>query len=298
MYGERLKAWGYLIILSTIWGSSYFLIKIGLEDSYGNERMPPHLLGALRISFAFLALTPLLYKSFKKLKKKHVLFVIISGVVGNGLPAFLFAYAETKLDSSITGMLNSLVPIFTVLIATIVFQFKLKWNHIGGLTIGIVGAVMIVYQKLFSTNISIDDTIPILMIFLATFCYALSLNLIKYKLQDLNSMAITSISFAAIGPFCIAYLFTTDFFDRISTQPNFNEGIGIIAILAFVGTAMAVLLFNNMIKISTAVFASSVTYFIPIVAILLGFTLGENVSILQLSGIGVLILGVFLINRK
>ena len=221
--GERLKAWGYLIILSIIWGSSYFLIKIGLEDSYGNERMPPHLLGALRISFAFIALTPLLYKSFKKLKKKHVLFVIISGVVGNGLPAFLFAYAETKLDSSITGMLNSLVPIFTVLIATIVFQFKLKWNHIGGLTIGIVGAVMIVYQKLFSTNISIDDTIPILMIVLATFCYALSLNLIKYKLQDLNSMAITSISFAAIGPFCIAYLFTTDFFDRISTQPNFMK---------------------------------------------------------------------------
>ena len=298
MARERLKAWGYLIILSIIWGSSYFLIKIGLEDSYGNERMPPHLLGALRISFAFIALTPLLYKSFKKLKKKHVLFVIISGVVGNGLPAFLFAYAETNLDSSITGMLNSLVPIFTVLIATIVFQFKLKWNHIGGLTVGIVGAVMIVYQKLFSTNISMDDTIPILMIVLATFCYALSLNLIKYKLHDLNSMAITSISFVAIGPFCIAYLFTTDFFDRISTQPNFTEGIGIIAILAFVGTAIAVLLFNNMIKISTAVFASSVTYFIPIVAILLGFTLGENVSILQLSGIGVLILGVFLINRK
>ena len=298
MSGEKLKAWVSLIILSIIWGSSYFLIKIGLEDSNGNERMPPHLLGALRISFAFIALTPLLYKSFKKLKKKHLPFVIISGVVGNGLPAFLFAYAETKLDSSITGMLNSLVPIFTVLIATIIFQFKLKWNHIGGLTLGIVGAIMIVYQKLFSATLTADDTTPILMVILATFCYALSLNVIKYKLQDLNSMAITSISFASIGPFCLVYLFTTNFFDRIASQPNFIEGIGIVAILAFIGTAMAVLLFNNMIKISTAVFASSVTYFIPIVAILLGFTLGENVSNIQLSGIGVLILGVFLINRK
>ena len=298
MSGERIKAWVYLIILSIIWGSSYFLIKIGLEDSYGNERMPPNLLGALRISFAFIALTPLLYNSFKKLKKKHIPFVIISGVLGNGLPAFLFAYAETKLDSSITGMLNSLVPIFTVLIATIFFQFKLKWNHIGGLTLGIVGAIMIVYQKLFSATLTADDTTPILMVILATFCYALSLNVIKYKLQDLNSMAITSISFASIGPFCLVYLFTTNFFDRIASQPNFIEGIGIVAILAFIGTAMAVLLFNNMIKISTAVFASSVTYFIPIVAILLGFTLGENVSNIQLSGIGVLILGVFLINRK
>ena len=298
MSGERIKAWVYLIILSIIWGSSYFLIKIGLEDSYGNERMPPNLLGALRISFAFIALTPLLYNSFKKLKKKHIPFVIISGVLGNGLPAFLFAYAETKLDSSITGMLNSLVPIFTVLIATIFFQFKLKWNHIGGLTLGIVGAIMIVYQKLFSATLAADDTIPILMVVMATFCYALSLNVIKYKLQDLNSMAITSISFAAIGPFCIVYLFITNFFDRIVSQPNFIEGIGIVGILAFIGTAMAVLLFNKMIKISTAVFASSVTYFIPIIAILLGLTLGENVSILQLSGIGVLILGVFLINRK
>ena len=298
MSANKIKAWAYLIILSIVWGSSYFLIKIGLEDSSGNERMPPEMLGALRISFAFLALTPLLYKSIKRLKKKHILFVIISGVVGSGLPAFLFAYAETKLDSSITGMLNSLVPIFTVLIATIVFKFKLKWNHIAGLIVGILGAFMIVYQKLFSTNLSSNDTIPILTVVLATFCYALSLNLIKYKLKDLNAMAITSISFAAIGPFCIVYLFTTNFFDRIVSQPNFIEGIGIVGILAFIGTAMAVLLFNNMIKISTAIFASSITYFIPIVAILLGLTLGENISILQLSGIGVLILGVFLINRK
>jgi len=298
MSGNRLKAWGYLIILSIIWGSSYFLIKIGLEDSDGNERMPPHLLGALRMSFAFLALSPLLYKSLKTIKKKHVLFVIISGVFGNGLPAFLFAYAETKLNSSITGMLNSLVPLLTILIATLVFKFKLKLNHIGGIIIGIIGAVLIVYQELFTTDLTSDDLIPILIVVLATFCYALSLNIIKYKLHDLNSMAITSISFASIGPFCIAYLFTTDFFDRISAQPNFIEGIGIIGILAFIGTALAVLLFNKMIKISTAVFASSVTYFIPIVAILLGFTLGESVSILQLVGIGVLILGVFLINRK
>ena len=208
------------------------------------------------------------------------------------------SYAETKLDSSITGMLNSLVPIFTVLIATTVFQFKLKSYHIGGLSVGVMGAVMIVYQKLFSANLSVEDTIPILLVVLATFCYALSLNVIKYKLEDLDSMAITSISFTSIGPFCIAYLFTTDFFERIGNQQNFIEGIGIVGILAFVGTAMAVLLFNKMIKISTPVFASSVTYFIPIVAILLGFTLGEDVSILQLSGIGVLILGVFLINRK
>jgi drug/metabolite transporter (DMT)-like permease len=295
---ERVKAWIYLIILSIIWGSSYFLIKIGLEDSYGNERMPPNLLGALRISFAFIALTPLLYKSFKKLEKKHIPFVIISGIVGNGLPAFLFAYAETKLDSSITGMLNSLVPIFTVLIATFFFQFKLKWNHVGGLAVGILGAILIVYQKLFSTNLTADDTTPILIVVFATFCYALSLNVIKYKLHDLNSMAITSISFASIGPFCIFYLFTTNFFERIENQPNFIEGIGIVGILAFIGTAIAVLLFNKMIKLSTAVFASSVTYFIPIIAILLGLTLGENVSLLQLSGIGVLILGVFLINRK
>ena len=298
MSAEKLKAWGYLIILSFIWGSSYFLIKIGLEDSAGNERMPPHLLGALRMSFAFLALSPFLYKSLKSIQKKHLPFLIISGVFGNGLPAFLFAYAETKLDSSITGMLNSLVPLFTILIATLIFQFKLKINHVLGIIVGFFGAVLIVYQKLFTSNISSEDLFPILIVISATLCYAISLNIIKYKLQDVKSMAITSISFAAIGPFCIVYLFTTDFFERINSQPNFMGGIGIIAIFAFVGTAFAVLLFNRMIKLSSAVFASSVTYFIPIVAILLGFLIGEQVSVLQTSGILVLIVGVFLINKK
>lgn len=298
MQTNRIKAWSYLIILSIIWGSSYFLIKIALADSDGNERMPPNLLGALRMSFAFMALTPLLFKSFKLVKKKHIPFLFVSGVFGNGLPAFLYAYAETQLDSTIAGMLNSLVPLFTVLIATIVFKFKLKLHHIGGIAVGILGAILIVYQQLFSINLSVEDTGPLLIVVFATVCYATSLNIIKYKLQDLESMAITSISFAMIGPFCIVYLFFTDFFERIQTQPNFIEGIGIVAVLAFFGTAMAVLLFNKMIKISTAVFASSVTYFIPIVAIFLGLSLGENVYPIQVLGVITLILGVFLINKK
>ena len=137
--------WSYLGILSVIWGSSYFLIKKGLISSDGVERMTSNQLGALRISFASLALLPLALKTFKVLDKKNIWFILIAGIAGNGLPAFLFAYAETKLSSSITGMLNSMVPIYTIAIAATFFAFKIKKNHVLGILIGIIGAALIVF---------------------------------------------------------------------------------------------------------------------------------------------------------
>ncbi len=298
MKKEKVKAWIYLVVLSIIWGASYLLIKIALEDRDGNQRLPAEQLGALRMSFAFLALTPFLIKSIKLVKRKHIIFLIMSGVFGNGLPAFLFAYAESRLNSSITGMLNSLVPLFTILIAAIIFKFKIKTNHIIGITIGVGGAVLIVYNKLFGVQFSKEDVPALLMVVAATMCYATSLNVIKYKLGEVDSKAITTISFAFVGPFCMIYLAFTDFFTRLSTQPNIYEGVGAVAVLAVLGTALAVLMFNNMIKLSSAVFASSVTYFIPVVAILLGIFYGEEVSPIQLLGMLTLIVGVLVINRK
>jgi len=164
MLTNRTKAWIYLIILSIIWGSSYILIKIGVVDPMGNERVPPIQLGALRMSIAFLALSPFLFKALKQIKKKHIPFVALSGIFGNGLPAFLYAYAETKLDSTITGMLNSLVPLFVILISVIIFSFKIKLNHILGIVIGIFGGFLIVYDKIFGIAFSADDALPLLQL--------------------------------------------------------------------------------------------------------------------------------------
>lgn len=294
---ETLKSWLLLILLSCVWGSSFVLIKMGLFDAQGNIRLPADQLGALRVTFAFLALTPILIQSVKYLNKKNVVFLIIAGVCGNGLPAFLFAYAETTLNSSITGMLNSLVPLFTIVIGALFFSFQIRKIHILGIGVAIFGTFLIVQEQLTGTVITIEMLLPFLAIVLAAICYATSLNVIKYKLEELKSTAITALSFFMVSPIAIGYLFTSDFATRVQEQENVLPGVGAVLTLAVFGTAAAVLLFNKLIKMSSPIFASSVTYFIPIVAMFIGWLIGESISISQLLGMVVLIIGVLIINK-
>ncbi len=294
---ETLKSWLLLILLSCVWGSSFVLIKIGLFDGNGEVRLPADQLGALRVAFAFLALIPILIGSLKYLNKNNFIFLLIAGICGNGLPAFLFAYAETTLNSSITGMLNSLVPLFTIIIGAIFFSFKIKKIHLIGIAVAVLGTFLIVQEKLVGVTITGAMLLPFLALILATMCYATSLNVIKYKLVEVKSTAITALSFFMISPIAVGYLLSTDFISRIQTQENILPGVGAILVLAIVGTATAVLLFNKLIKMSSPIFASSVTYFIPIVAIIIGWIIGESISLLQLLGMGVLIVGVLIINK-
>lgn len=294
---ETLKSWLLLILLSCVWGSSFILIKIGLFDSEGQVRLPADQLGALRVTFAFLALTPILIKSFSSLNRKNFIFLLIAGICGNGLPAFLFAYAETTLNSSITGMLNSLVPLFTIIIGALFFGFQIRKIHLICIAVAVLGTFLIVQEKLVGVNLTAAMFLPFLALVLATICYATSLNVIKHKLVEVKSTAITALSFFMISPIAIGYLFSTDFISKVETQENILPGIGAVLVLAIFGTATAVLLFNKLIKMSSPIFASSVTYFIPIVAILIGWMIGESISTLQLLGMVFLILGVLIINK-
>ena len=294
---EKLKSWFLLILLSCIWGSSFFLINLGLFDEHHNARLPADELGALRVAIAFLALSPLFIKNIKYLSRTNVIYLAIAGVCGNGLPPFLFAYAETYLNSSIVGMLNSLVPLFTILIGVIFFKFQITRTHLLGIGIAIIGTYLIVKEQFESIAISFDSLKPMLAVTLATVCYATSLNVIKHKLGNLKSTAITSLSFFMIAPFAFGYLAYSPFITRVQTQENVMEGIGAILILAILGTAVAVLLFNKLIKMSSPIFASSVTYFIPIVAIIIGWAIGENITTFQISGMSILIIGVLVINK-
>ena len=161
-----------------------------------------------------------------------------------------------------------------------------------------VGTFLIVREQISLIPIGEQSLfLPLLAVLLATICYAVSLNVIKYKLVEVKSTAITSLSFFMISPFAFLYLYRSDFIERVQYQTNVMEGVGAILLLALVGTAMAVLLFNQLIKISSPVFASSVTYFIPIVAMSIGFFIGESITTTQVIGMFVLIGGVLIINR-
>lgn len=295
---NRNLAWFLLILLSVVWGASYILIRFSLHDFEGNERLKPDQLGAVRMVIASLVLLPFFIKYYKNIKRRHLLPIVISGLCGNGLPAYLYAYAQMSLPSAITGMLNSFVPIFAITISALVFGFRIKWNHLVGIVLGIVGAYVIMYSKLKGVSLTREEIIPFALVLLATLCYAISLNVIKYKLSELRPMTITSAAFLCVGLPSLIYLLSTDIVRQVSSQEHIWEGIGLVSLLAIVGTAVAVYLFNHLIKISSPIFASSVTYFIPVVATILGVMFGESISEYEVMGMLILIVGVLLINRQ
>lgn len=294
---DRKLAWFLLVLLSIVWGGSYILIRMSLFDLDGNQRLRPDQLGAVRMVIASLVMLPFFIKFWRNIQKKHVPYIIMAGFCGNGIPAYLYAYAQTHLESAITGMLNSFVPIFAISIAALIFGFKVKWNHLIGIVLGILGAYILVYSKLKDVELSGKEVIPFVLVVLATLCYAISLNVIKYKLTELRPMTITSAAFLSVGIPSLIYLMSTDVVTQFSAQENVWEGIGWVSLLAVLGTAVAVYLFNHLIKISSPIFASSVTYFIPVVATVFGILYGEEVNVYQLVGMLVLISGVLLINK-
>ena len=292
---SQIKSWVFLIALSIIWGSSFLLIKIALMDEDGNLRLPPETLAALRLSLAFVFLLPLWVYHIRNVKIKDIPYLLIAGFLGNGIPAFLFAYAELELSSSVTGMLNSLVPVFTILIAVLFFKFIWKIKHVFGIITGTIGTSLIIGID-GSQNYLLLPIIPLIMVLLGSLCYAVSLNVIKYKLQHLNPNLITSISFCFVGIPSLLFLWHSNFFSELATGEIEKEGIIAVFILALVGTALAVLIFNRLIKISSPIFASSITYLIPIVAVVFGSIYGEKITFLQLTGLFVLLFGVVIIN--
>lgn len=285
-------SWLHLILLSLIWGSSFVLMKEGLVVFTSDE------VAALRIVIAFLALAPFLIKHYKNINlKKDWLGLLLMGAFGNLIPAFLFTAAETQISSSLTGMLNALTPLFTILLGVLVFKTRIQKFQIAGVAIGLIGAVCL--MGFSEGGGETRNMTYALLVVAATFSYAISVNAIKKYLSHVNSVAASVWAFTIIGPVAIAYLFLrTDFVVHLSSNPNGATALGYISVLAVFGTAVAVILFNNLIKLSGTVFASSCTYLIPIVAIGWGLIYGETVTLIQFLSVGIVILGVWLINKK
>lgn len=282
-------SWVILIILSLVWGSSFILMKRGLEAFDSDE------VAALRISIAFLFLLPFLIKYFKINLKKYFVGLIFMGVFGNLIPAFLFTKAETQISSSLTGMLNALTPLFTIIIGFVWFKEKPGNAKIFGIIIGFIAACgLVVFDKSTQTS---NNELYAFYVLLATVFYALSINGIKKYLSDLDSIKATVWAFSFTGPIALVYLFTNTKFTSHIQLPNAMVSISYISILAIVGSALTVIIYNYLIKTAGAVFASSCTYLIPIVAIGWGLFDGEKVSVLQIICILILILSVYIINK-
>lgn len=288
---EQNRKWIYLIVLSIIWGTSYILIKKGLQG------FTPVQLGSVRIVIAGLFLFLIGFKSLKSISKTEWKWVIISGFIGSFIPVFLFAYAETEIDSSVAAILNSLVPLFTLFVGLFAFGVTFTKNQLIGVLVGLVGAGFLIF---FGKGVNPDQNYWYAgFVIIATICYACNANIIKSKLQQVSPMGIAVGNFAAIIiPALMILPFSGFFSAEVRSGEFFWSSLGYIVVLCAIGTCIAKVMFNRLVQISSAVFSVSVTYLIPIVGIFWGMLDGEQFTLRQLFASLLILVGVYLVNKK
>ena len=292
---KSLLNWILLIVLGIIWGSSFILMKLGMYDSEGKPVFRDDQVASLRMSIAGLVLAPIALRHIRKIGNwKQLLFLGVVGFAGNFIPAFLFTFAETKVSSGYAGMLNSFTPIFALVIGFIFYGDRLTKVQLAGVSIGTIGIVLLTFSggNLDSTG----SLVHIGAIIFATLCYGLSVNVIKNSLQGLRSFEITALSFFLIFWPSILISYFNGSFDTINIHPSASNSLMYIVILSVIGTAFAVYLFNILISRSSILFASSVTYIIPISAVLIGFSFKESINWQQIASMAVILLGVYVAN--
>jgi drug/metabolite transporter (DMT)-like permease len=291
---NSLKNWALLAILTLIWGTSFILIKRGLEVFSPGE------VGAYRMVAAATLLLPLSLPKIKNLSKTQVKNLLLAGLLGSFFPAFLFPLAQTQLSSSLTGVLNALTPLFVVLVGALFFDSKITRRNGLGLMIAFLGVVILVtYKDGGGWDSLAGINVYALFVIGACICYSFNLHVIKTRFTKLKSLEISSVSLLLILPMALIYLFAgTQFSYKLVTHPKAWEALGYLTVLGMVGTGVAMILFNIMIKSASPFFASLVTYTIPIVAIMWGVLDGEVLLLGHYIGIAGVILGVWIGNRR
>ena len=291
MKNKDLLAWSLLILLAIIWGSSPILIKKALV------KLDPFEIGALRLTLASFVLMPFLLKNLREIKRKDYFILFISGIVGNVIPYFLYPIAQTKIDSATSGVLTSLTPFFALIIGVIFYKLKATKNNIIGLIIGFIGTFLLILFSGSSGGFTAD--VFGLFVVAATLLYGINLNLVKYHLNHLKPITITSFSIVSILPITLYILFfLSPFYDHLNDFDFYKVELGYVLILGVLGTSIATIIFYNLIKIKDTVFASMVTYLMPLVAISLGVIDGEKINEVQLFGMALILIGVFINGKK
>lgn len=283
-------AWALLILLTVVWGSSFILIKKGLTIYSASQ------VASIRIISASLFMVPFAFSWIKRIPRKFIGLIFISGLIGSFVPAFLFSTAQTQIDSAVTGMINSLTPVFVLLIGAVFYRQKITILIALGLLFAVTGTILLMF---FSSDVDHKFNLFALFVVAATIMYGVNVNILKFNLSEFNAVAISSISILLIGPLAAIQLFTfSDFAYRLSHHEGAGLALGYLSILGIVGTSLALMLFNILIKRTTPLFSSSVTYLIPIVAVFWGLIDGEKLLFGHYASMCLIIFGVFVANRK
>ena len=285
---HRFLNWTIFILLSFVWGSSFILMKIGMN------RLTPYQVASVRMVSAGIVLLPIAIRRFREIPKKQLGYIILSGLLGSFFPAYLFCIAETKIDSALAGILNALTPICVIIVGLLFFQNRSTRNQVIGVLIGFVGLCL-----LFITKGKIDLTYIsyAVLVVVATISYGLNVNMVNRHLHHIPSLNIAAFAFSFLLIPSLIILIFTGFFNLDLQNTQVLQSVGASALLGITGTAMATILFYILLKRAGTLFASLVTYGIPFVAILWGVLAGEMITGIQIACLLLILAGVYISRR-
>lgn len=280
-----------LLILAFIWGSSFILMKEGLKSFNAFQ------VASYRLSIAGLFFLPVFIKHIKTVDKKDYTILLLSGLTGSGVPAFLFTYAQLHINSSTAGALNALTPFFTLMIGVFFLGMRLQKMKAIGVLIGLIGAICIIIFK--PNGGKMETEMHGFLIMLATFLYGINVNIIKQRLAHYNPWVVAALPIVFMLPATLLILYFSDFFNGFNASEfQHLQSLGAISILGLIGTAISLVLFNRLIQMTNAVFASSVTYLIPVFALLWGILDHEKTGIVQVLGMALILIGIAVIRQS
>jgi drug/metabolite transporter (DMT)-like permease len=288
MQTNTLK-WLFLTVLALIWGSSFILIKKGLVG------LSPMQLGSLRIIFSALFLIIIGFRSITEIKQHQWKYIALTSLFGTFIPAFLFAIAQTQISSSVSSILNSLTPLNTLIIGGLAFGLSFKRTQVFGVIIGLIGTLLLIVNG--AINHPNQNYWYTVLVLVASICYATNVNLLKKHLSDVKPLSISTGNFLVMLVPALIVLFSTDFLTVVENAEVQNSMIYII-ILGVVGTGIANIIFFKLIQMSSPVFATSVTYLIPVVAFFWGLLDNEMLTPIQFIGAFIILIGVYLSSKK
>jgi len=287
--GTKQSKWFFLILLALIWGSSFILIKKGLVG------LNPFQLGSLRMIFAAVFLVIIGFTSIASIPLHQWKYIAVTALFGTFIPAYLFAIAQTEIDSSVSSILNSLTPLNTLILGALVFGLQFKRSQVLGVIIGLAGSALLILNG--AIHHPEQNYYYAILVVIASVCYAINVNLIKKYLSDLTPLSISTGNFLVLFiPACVI-LYCSGFFDIIQVE-KVQHSVIFIMILGVAGTGIANILFFKLIQMSSPVFATSVTYLIPVVAFFWGLLDSEMLTPVQFAGAFIILIGVYLSSKK
>lgn len=285
------EKWFLLVLLSALWGSSFILMKFGMRS------FPPEQVAALRISVAFIVMIPVFFKiGLRECKWKDLPLIFLVGLMANTIPPFLFCFAQTGISSAFAGILNALTPLFVLLIGILFFGYRSNIKKSTGIIIGLLGSTMLIllnnkgkFQFQFNQYAS--------YILGAALLYGIGANILKNKLSHIHPLTLSALLYILTGYLGLLFLSQTNFIQLLQTQPEAYSSLGYIIFLGCFCTAFAMIIFNYLLRKTSVVFASTVTYLMPVFSLFWGFIDGEAIALIQIAGLIVILIGVYLSSR-